>query len=99
METKYGSRFSKATESSYKKILVNMIYKLLPMRDNGEDWDNYLSSLIIEISGAASLLGGSIGEVDLLRILSKLEGLLLLTQEVDFYKYRKTVLECTNLIK
>ena len=40
-----------------------------------------------------------IEELELVKILSKLEGLKDLTKKEDFYLYRKTVLECTNLIK
>lgn len=98
MQTKIGMGFSPIAESKYKKLLINMIYKLLPIREEKNDWQNYLKSLIEEIHGFNNLFE-EIDEVSIIRILSKLEGLKDLDKEEDFYLYRKTVLECTNLIK
>lgn len=98
MQTKIGMDFSPIAESKYKKLLINMIYKLLPIREEKNDWQNYLKSLIEEIHGFNNLFE-EIDEVSIIRILSKLEGLKDLDKEEDFYLYRKTVLECTNLIK
>ena len=88
MRTKLGMEISPTGENKYKKLLINMIYKLLPIREEKNDWQNYLSYLFEEID-----------EVSVIRILSKLQGLQTLDKEEDFYLYRKTVLECTNLIK
>ena len=98
MRTKYGMEFSDITKDKYKKIVINMIFKLLPMRDEGADWLNYLESLILELHGMEGIFE-EIEELELVKILSKLEGLKDLTKKEDFYLYRKTVLECTNLIK
>ena len=98
MRTKFGMEISLTGESRYKKLLINMIYKLLPIREEKNDWKNYLNSLIEEIHGFEDLFE-EIDEVSIIRILSKLQGLKDLDKEEDFYLYRKTVLECTNLIK
>lgn len=98
MRTKFGMEISPTGENKYKKLLINMIYKLLPIREEKNDWQNYLSSLIEEIHGFEDLFE-EIDEVSVIRILSKLQGLKDLDKEEDFYLYRKTVLECTNLIK
>lgn len=98
MRTKFGMEISLTGESRYKKLLINMIYKLLPIREEKNDWKNYLNSLIEEIHGFEDLFE-EIDEVSIIRILSKLQSLKDLDKEEDFYLYRKTVLECTNLIK
>jgi hypothetical protein len=74
-----------------------MIYKLLPIREEGKDWEKYLDSCLAEIQGFNSVFE-EIDGLHLVRILSKLESLKTLTEEDDFYLYRKTILECTNLI-
>ena len=98
MQTKYGMDFSRNTEKEYKKFLINMIYKLLPIREEGKDWEKYLDSSILELHGFVDLFE-EVDELSMVRILSKLESLKYLKEEEDFYNYRKTVLECTNLVK
>ena len=98
MQTKYGMEFSKEAEKEYKKFLINMIYKLLPIREEGKDWQKYLESSILEIHGFNNIFT-EIDELSIIRILSKLESLKTLDGDENFYNYRKTVLECTNLIK
>ena len=98
MRTRYGMEFSESAEKDYKKYLKKKIYKLLPIREEGKDWEKYLDSIIEEIGGFVELFE-QIDEISIIRILSKLEGLKIYQNEDDFYNYRKTVLECTNLIK
>lgn len=71
----------------YLKRLINQIWKLIPMRENGEDWKKQLSSVIIEISGYS----------DNQELLNKLKGLS--KEETEFYIYRKTVFECIGLLR
>lgn len=97
MQTKAGMKFSPETEKRYKTLLINMIYKLLPIREEGKDWERYLDSCLAEIHGFVNIFE-EIDELQLVRILSKLESLKEYTEEDDFYSYRKTVLECTNLV-
>lgn len=98
VRTKYGMEFSEKAEKDYRRLLINMIYKLLPIREEEKDWEKYLDSIIEEIGGFVGLFE-QIDEISIIRILSKLEGLKIYQNEDDFYNYRKTVLECTNLIK
>ena len=94
----HGEAIPESDEKRFKINLVNMVYKLLPIREESKDWGSYLDSLILELTG---FMRGFNTEDSLLymRILSKLEGMKDLTKEDDFKLYRKTVLECTNLIK
>ena len=93
METKYGYEFSK--EELHKEIvrLTNQLWKLIPMRENGEEWDKQLETVIIDIAGKDEIF---IHNSQFLQLLSKLEGLKVV--DVEFNIYRKTVFECINLL-
>ena len=98
MQTKEGMTFPTGTEKQYKTLLINMIYKLLPIREEGKDWEKDIWTVVWP---RYKVLITSLKEIDglhLVRILSKLESLKTLTEEDDFYLYRKTILECTNLV-
>jgi hypothetical protein len=75
--------------------VVNQIYRLLPLREEGQDWQKPLSTLIIELSGLFNLLP-QLNEG--LRVLSKLEGLLILGNDLEFYEYRRCIFECCSII-
>lgn len=92
MITKYGFEFSKTVIEADKKRLVNQLWKLIPMRENNEDWQRQLTSVLIELSGLNEIF---IEELTYLILLSKLEGL---KEDVDFADYRKTVFETINLL-
>lgn len=64
------------------------------MRENNEDWQKQLDTVILEITGINEIF--MINAV-LLQLLSKLEGL----REVDttFELYRKTVFETISLLQ
>ena len=84
-----------AIEANLKRI-TNQVYKLLPSREEGSDWKKPLSTLLEELSGMNRLL---IGEHEILfPLLCKLEGLFILTQEEDFFLFRRTIFECLSLI-
>lgn len=96
MEIKYGITIdNKAIVANLKRI-TNQTYKLLPSREEGADWEKPLTTLIEEITGMHRLL---IGQQDILfSLLCKLEGLFILTQESDFFLFRRTIFECLSLI-
>lgn len=93
MITKYGFEFSQ--EELHKEIvrLTNQLWKLIPMRENGEEWDKQLDTVIIDIAGKNEIF---IHNSQFLQLLSKLEGLKVV--DVEFNIYRKTVFECINLL-
>ena len=76
--------------------LMNQLWKLIPMRENGENWERQLSMVTIEIAGVGELFGNYL---DFTVLLSKLEGLLIEKNNVDFLDYRKTVFDSINLLK
>ena len=75
--------------------LTNQMWKLIPMRENQEDWQTHLESLIIEVAGLGRL-SPKINE-KFLTLLSKLKGLSV--EETTFGLYRKTVFECISLLR
>lgn len=85
----------KTLEKSFNKI-INLTYKLLPMREEGGDWTKPLETIIEELTGMDRLLFGFQGE--LFPILCKLEGLYSLTKEEDFLLFRRVIFECLTLL-
>ena len=76
--------------------LVNQLYKLLPIREEGCDWRAPLETIMVEFSGMERLIQKE-GTL-FFRLLCKLEGLFLMSEEEDFSLYRRTIFECLNLV-
>ena len=75
--------------------LTNQMWKLIPMRENKENWHTQLDSLIVEVAGLKSLSQNT--DEKFLILLSKLKGLQV--EETSFQLYRKTVFECISLLR
>ena len=75
--------------------LTNQLWKLIPMRENEEDWLNHLNYLIVELAGLNELCSNT--DEKFLILLSKLKGLLI--EDTAFQVYRKTVFECISLLR
>lgn len=96
MVIKYEADIKKEAIENNLNRLVNQIYKLLPTREEGLDWDTPLFTIMEELSGMDRLL---IDQHEILfSLMSKLEGLFTLTQENDFFQFRRTIFECLNLV-
>ena len=93
MITKYNFEFSQEEVSKEIMRLTNQLWKLIPMRENNEDWNKQLETVIIDIAGKDEIF---LHNSQFLQLLSKLEGLRLI--DVEFSIYRKTIFECINLI-
>lgn len=93
METKYGIDFNQEEVNKEVVRLTNQMWKLIPMRENNEEWDKQLMTVILDIAGKNEIF---IHNSQFLQLLSKLEGLRVV--DVEFPIYRKTVFECINLI-
>ena len=76
--------------------MTNQIFKLLPCREEGLDWQTPLANLITDITGMFRILQECQGELFIL--LCKMEALLALTAEDDFLQFRKVIFECLGLI-
>ena len=77
--------------------LINQIYKLLPMREEGLDWIRPLENIIEEIAGMSRMLFDH--HPTLLKIACKLEGLHTLNADSDFMTYRSVIFECLGLLE
>lgn len=75
--------------------ITNQIFKLLPNREEGGDWNTPLQNLIVELTGMNNLFND---HTDLFPLLCKLEALLTLTAEDDFPMFRKVIFECLGLL-
>ena len=96
MITKYNTLIENEAIVVNLKRITNQVYKLLPSREEGADWEKPLSTLIEEIAGMDRVLIGQ--HVILFPLLCKLEGLFILTKEDDFFLFRRTIFECLSLI-
>lgn len=95
MITKYHIDISDEVMEKNIVRLTNQLWKLIPMRENKEDWDKQLNTVIIEIAGLNEIF---IQDPRFLQLLSKLEGLNVLN-DIEFSIYRKTVFECISLLQ
>ena len=90
---KHNIKLKESTFNSNVDRLTNQIWKLIPMRENGEDWEFHLENVILELVG----LHNTIIDVDFLQLVSKLEGLKERNAEFDIY--RKNVFESISLLR
>lgn len=91
---KYDIKFPEETISKNITRLTNQMWKLIPMRENEENWEKQLETVIVEVVGLNEIF---VMCPTFLQLLSKLEGLRV--KETNFELYRKTVFECINLIQ
>lgn len=90
---KYEIEFSQETIQKTVRRLTNQLWKLIPMRENDEDWYKQLQTVTLEIAGLNELFISP----TFLQLLGKLEGLQI--KEVNFELYRKTIFECINILQ
>ena len=77
--------------------LTNQLWKLIPMKENNEDWLKQLDTVSIEIAGMNALVKSE-QTSQFLQLLFKLEGLKI-KQDINFEVYRKTVFETINILQ
>ena len=77
--------------------LINQVYKLLPIREEKEDWEKPLQTILEQLAGIQRLMNNNYSEI-FFPLLSKLEGLYSLIDEEDFSCYRRTIFECLGLM-
>ena len=84
-----------STVQSNVNRLTNQMWKLIPMRENEENWLTHLDCLIVELAGLNELSDNM--DEKFLILLSKLKGLQI--ENTTFQTYRKTVFECISLLR
>ena len=95
MVIKYNIEIEKEAVEKNLDRIINLTFKLLPNREEGNDWETPLQTLIIELGGMARL----IDQPMLFSLLCKMEGLQILQSEEDFLKFRRTIFDCLNLLQ
>ena len=92
---KYDSEIT-SQEAFEKNVtrLTNQMWKLIPMKENDEDWEKQLNTVILEIAGLNKIF---IENPQFLQLLSKLEGIK--DKNPEFNLYRKTVFESIGLLR
>ncbi len=96
METKYNIEVNSTVLSKNLKRIINLVYKLLPMREEGLDWTKPLETIIEELVGMNRLLIDL--QPELFPIICKLEGLFSLTRDEDMLLYRRIIFESLSLL-
>ena len=92
MMTYYGQEWDTELVQTDLRRLVNQIWKLLPMRENEENWQKQLNTVLNELHGLHKLFGD---QLDFLILLSKLEGL---PQVENFMAYRLVIFSSISLL-
>ena len=94
LNTKYD--FDIPIESFNTNItrLTNQMWKLIPMKENNEDWQKQLDTVIVEVAGLQEIFKQ---DVRFLQLLSKLEGIKAI--DLTFSHYRKNVFESISLLQ
>lgn len=93
LQTKYNFEIPIEVLQKNVRRLTNQLWKLIPMREHGENWEKQLNTVALEIAGMHELFMNP----QFLQLLSKLEGLR--DKEVSFELYRKTVFEVISLLQ
>jgi hypothetical protein len=95
MITVYDTYVSNQEVSDNLSKLCNSIFKLLPMKEEGTDWEKPLETIVIEVLGMKELFPDL---SYLLTLACKLEGLYAAREEIEFPLYRRTIFECCSLV-
>ena len=96
MLLKYDFNIDKAAVQVNLGRLTNQIYKLLPLREEGGDWEKPLSTIMEELAGMNRLFLDQ--QPNLYKLSCKLEGLFTLTNHNDFMAYRGIIFECLGIL-
>ena len=97
MILKYNTSISDDDIRKDIKRIINQVYKLLPLREQGKDWKKPLQTIIEQLAGMQRLFLGQ-QEQSFFRLLCKLEGMNILIDEEQFSLYRRIIFECLSLL-
>lgn len=92
--TKYNFEIPSECFNTNITRLTNQLWKLIPMKENNENWQKQLDTVIVEIVGLHEIFKQ---DVSFLQLLSKLEGIK--TTDLAFNRYRKNVFESISLLQ
>ena len=92
--TKYGFEVKQSVIDTTISRLTNQLWKLIPMKEQEEDWEKQLDIVILEIVGLNEIFSSN---PTFLQLLAKLEGLK--NMQIEFSAYRKIVFDSINLLQ
>lgn len=92
--TKYGFEVEQSVIDTTISRLTNQLWKLIPMKEQEEDWEKQLDIVILEIVGLNEIFSSN---PTFLQLLAKLEGLK--NTQIEFSAYRKIVFDSINLLQ
>lgn len=95
MVTTYGQEVAPETLDASLTRLGGQVFRLLPAREEEEDWIKPLETIIVELSGMSSLLPN---QEKLFTLVCKLEGMRVAGEEMEFLLFRRSVFEACSLI-
>ena len=98
MLLKYNFEIDNSVLADKYTKFINEIYKLLPSREEGLDWEKPLATVLEELAGLSRLLQYEAYDRIFLTFMGKLEGLFVLTEDIHFALFRKTIFECLSLL-
>ena len=96
MLLKYSIDIEKDAIKANLNRLTNQIYKLLPIREEGANWQKPLTTTREELAGMNRLFLDQ--QPILYKLFCKLEGLFTLVEEDDFMLYRGVIFECLGIL-
>ena len=94
LNTKYDFDIPSECFNTNITRLTNQMWKLIPMKENNEDWQKKLDTVIVEVAGLQEIFKQEVG---FLQLLSKLEGIKVI--DLTFSHYRKNVFESISLLQ
>lgn len=96
MILKYGLDIEKEAIKVNLGRLTNQIYRLLPLREENDNWQKPLETIMEELSGMDRLFLDQ--QPALYKLSCKLEGLFSLEDQESFMTYRGVIFECLGII-
>ncbi len=91
---KYDFNFSEKAWNSNNKRLTNQIFKILPLKDNNEDWAYQRDTVVLELQGYNRLFKDS---HQFMILIGKLLSLEEAAEKETFF--RKTIFEAITCLK
>ena len=95
METVYYTTVDNEVVYSMLERMTSQTFKLLPMREEEQEWTKPLETLSIELLGLSKIFPQN---PSLFSAVCKMEGIKEMGDRMDFMTYRRTIFEICGLL-
>jgi hypothetical protein len=95
METVYYTTVDNEVVYSMLERMTSQTFKLLPMREEEQDWEKPLETLSIELLGLSKIFPQN---PSLFSAVCKMEGIKEMGDRMDFMTYRRMIFEICGLL-